>query len=190
MNLPVSQERLHAVFERFGARTCARRPGNRFARLPLHKKKNSFCPRLRSLASGDGEDVADDSSSDLDLARSSLEGLLEPKVMSGNELWALIKEKWGRSYDVRITKRGSRAYFQVMWKFLEQQSFPLTSEEYLDQLDAVASLLTEWGVTDVVRKGVVSARERGPGYTHGGGARAISIPLDVDLSGMRSGEWH
>lgn len=28
------------------------------------------------------------------------------------------------------------------------------------------------------------------GYTGGGNARAISIPLDVDTSGGRSGEWN
>ena len=35
-----------------------------------------------------------------------------------------------------------------MWRFLEQQSFPLTEEEYLLQLDAVAEYITEWGAVD------------------------------------------
>lgn len=74
-------------------------------------------------------------------------------------------------------------------RFLEQQSFPLTPEEYLLQLDAVASFLTEWGVADAVRKGVLNARKRGPGLTGGSGAKAVVIPLDVDLGGMRSSEW-
>lgn len=190
MNLPASQQKALGAFGPVEKQvhTPARCPKNRPTQF-LNKRK-TFCPPLNALSSGDGEENFDNVPSDLDLTRSSLEGLLDQKGMSGNELWSLVKEKWGRSYDVRITKRGSRAYFQVMWKFLEQQSFPLTPEEYLDQLDAVASLLTEWGVADVVRKGVVSARDRGPGYTHGGGARAITIPLDVDLSGMRSGEWN
>lgn len=37
----------------------------------------------------------------------------------------------------------------VMWKYLEQASFPLTEDEYMQQLDAVAEYLTEWGVVDV-----------------------------------------
>ncbi len=37
---------------------------------------------------------------------------------------------------------------QVMWRFLEQKSFPLTPTEYMQQLDAVAEYLTEWGCGD------------------------------------------
>lgn len=36
-----------------------------------------------------------------------------------------------------------------MWKFLEQQSFHLSEDEYMEQLDAVAHFLNEWGVDDV-----------------------------------------
>lgn len=35
-----------------------------------------------------------------------------------------------------------------MWKFLEQRSFHMTEEEYMRQLDAVADLLSDWGVAD------------------------------------------
>jgi hypothetical protein len=35
---------------------------------------------------------------------------------------------------------------QIMWKHLEQASFPLSEEEYLDKLDAVAYCLTAWKV--------------------------------------------
>jgi hypothetical protein len=38
-----------------------------------------------------------------------------------------------------------------MWKFLEQASFPLTEQEYMQQLDAVAEYLNDWGVADTVR---------------------------------------
>lgn len=39
-------------------------------------------------------------------------------------------------------------YLQVMWKFLEQQSFHLSEDEYMQQLDAVASFINDWGVTE------------------------------------------
>ena len=35
-----------------------------------------------------------------------------------------------------------------MWKFVEQQSFHLTEEQYMMQLDAVADYLNDWGVVD------------------------------------------
>ena len=41
---------------------------------------------------------------------------------------------------------------QVMWKFLGQKSFPLSEQQYMDQLEAVAELLTEWGCADQVRQ--------------------------------------
>ena len=60
-----------------------------------------------------------------------------------------------------------------MWKFLEQQSFPLSEEQYQEQLDAVAEMLQMWGVADVVRAGIAGGRPRGPGFTAGGAARAV-----------------
>lgn len=66
-----------------------------------------------------------------------------------------------------------RTYFQVMWKYLEQVSFPLSEAEYMAQLDAVAELLTMWGLVSTVRDGILRSSARGPGYTGGGGARAV-----------------
>lgn len=60
----------------------------------------------------------------------------------------------------------------------------MTEEEYQLQLDAVAEVVTEWRVAGVVRAGLASARKNGPGYTGGGGARSITIPL-----GIRPGEF-
>ncbi len=62
-------------------------------------------------------------------------------AITGAELRELIFRKWGRSYDVRLQRRGNRVYLHVMWKYLEQQSFPLSSEEYQQQLDAVAAFV-------------------------------------------------
>ncbi|CAK0743581.1 hypothetical protein CVIRNUC_001481 [Coccomyxa viridis] len=80
-------------------------------------------------------------------------------------------------------------YLQIMWKFLEQSSFHLSESEYSQQLEAVAEYLTLWRVAPTVRAGIRSAKPRGPGYTGGGGARAVTIPLDVAVEGVRSSEW-
>ena len=61
--------------------------------------------------------------------------------ITGEELRQLIVSKWGRSYDVRLQRRGTKVYLHVMWKHLEQKSFHLTAAEYLQQLDAVAQYL-------------------------------------------------
>ncbi|KAG1654146.1 hypothetical protein FOA52_006693 [Chlamydomonas sp. UWO 241] len=77
-------------------------------------------------------------------------------------------------------------YLQVMWKHLEQQSFPLTEVEYMQQLDAVAEYINDWGVAETVRRGIQRAHKKGPGMTGGRAAKCIAIPLDVNLS---SGEF-
>ena len=66
-----------------------------------------------------------------------------------------------------------------MWKFLEQKSFHLTEEQYQEQLNAVAEMVQMWGVGDVVRAGIVSGRSRGPGYSAGGSAQAVSPAFHV-----------
>lgn len=38
---------------------------------------------------------------------------------------------------------------QIMWKFLEQQSFHMTREEYDAQMAAVADVVSEWGAADM-----------------------------------------
>jgi len=38
---------------------------------------------------------------------------------------------------------------QIMWKFLEQQSFHLSREEYDEQMAAVADIVSEWGAADM-----------------------------------------
>ena len=75
-----------------------------------------------------------------------------------------------------------RTYFQVMWKYKEQVSFPLSEAEYMAQLNAVAELITQWGLVSTVRDGINRSSPRGPGYTGGGGARAVSpdlLPLQL-----------
>lgn len=136
--------------------------------------------------------------------------------ITGSELRSLILGKWGRSYDARLQKRGSRCslcsctlmsqaaglsidsfccalpgsgllhsltdglmalcrtYFHIMWRYLEQRSFPMSESQYMDQLNAVAHCLTEWGTASAVRSGIQTAPAKGPGYTGGGGARAVS----------------
>ncbi|GLI60762.1 hypothetical protein VaNZ11_002993 [Volvox africanus] len=137
------------------------------------------------------EGPGEDGSTDYAAVAASLNALLaksnKPSI-TGKDLRELVLQKWGRSYDVRLCKLQGRMYLQVMWKFLEQRSFPLTENEYMQQLDAVAEYLNEWGVADTVRQGIIQARKP-PGYTGGGNARCISIPLAVDLGGGRSAEW-
>ena len=111
----------------------------------------------------------------------------DPAVLTGPQLRQLVKEKWGATYDVRINRRRNslgqlRFYVQVMWKFLEQKSFPLSEDEYDEQIAAVAELITEWGQAEYVRAEIAKTNKRPViGHTVGGGAKCVSIPLEVDF---------
>lgn len=102
----------------------------------------------------------------------------------------LVRNRWGASYDVRLSKMAGRfgkkrVYLQVMWKFLEQKSFPLSEDEYMAQLEAVAEYLNIWGVADLVRKEIKTTKQQMHLSTVG--AKCISIPL-IDADRLEQ-EW-
>ncbi len=70
--------------------------------------------------------------------------------MTGAELRRILQDKWGRSYDVQLRWVGEgknrRVQLQVMWRYLEQASFPMTEQEYLQHLQRVANYLQAWAV--------------------------------------------
>jgi Domain of unknown function (DUF3067) len=100
--------------------------------------------------------------------------------MTGQDLRQLLLNKWGRSYDIQIRRTLGKIFVQVMWKYLEQASFPLSEAEYLEHLDQVASYLVAWGAVEQVQRYVTKTRER-PRL-----GKAVNIPIDL---GERASEW-
>lgn len=100
--------------------------------------------------------------------------------MTGQELQKLIVEKWGYSFDVQLRRFRDQIFLQVMWRYLEQASFPLSETEYLEHLNAVSSYLEAWGSTRQVKDFIAKTNER-PRL-----GKAVSIPIDL---GERASEW-
>lgn len=100
--------------------------------------------------------------------------------MTGQDLHQLLLNKWGRSYDVQLRRTQGKVFVQVMWKYLEQASFPLTEAEYQAHLETIASYLHALGGVAQVQKFIEQTRER-PRL-----GKAVSIPLDL---GERASEW-
>lgn len=100
--------------------------------------------------------------------------------MTGQDLRQLLLNKWGRSYDIQIRRTQGKIFVLVMWKYLEQASFPLSEAEYLDHLNTVASYLHAWGGATQVQAHIRDTRER-PRL-----GKAVSIPLQL---GERGSEW-
>ncbi|XP_043715684.1 uncharacterized protein LOC122664063 [Telopea speciosissima] len=111
----------------------------------------------------------------------------DDSTFSGIDLATLIRNKYGRSYDVQLIKKEflgrNLLALNVMWKYMEQRSFPLTEEEYLLRLDDVANTLKCWGAVSHIRNSLAKLKER-PRI-----GKAVSIFIDMDESGGRANEW-
>ncbi|MBD1910891.1 MULTISPECIES: DUF3067 family protein [unclassified Leptolyngbya] len=100
--------------------------------------------------------------------------------MTGEELHQMIVSKWGCSFDVQLRKVQGKVFFQVMWKYLEQASFPMSEEEYFDHLNDIAQYLNAWGSSHQVQAYIDQTSER-PRL-----GKAVSVALDL---GDRASEW-
>ncbi|WP_309741365.1 MULTISPECIES: DUF3067 family protein [unclassified Chamaesiphon] len=100
--------------------------------------------------------------------------------MTGQELRETIVAKWGYSYDIQLKKTPTKIYLQVMWKYLEQASFPLSEADYLAHLDNIGSYLAAMGSVEQVQKFIEKTTER-PRL-----GKAVSMLLDL---GDRASEW-
>ncbi|CAA0806685.1 Unknown protein [Striga hermonthica] len=124
-----------------------------------------------------------------DMIREKLEKIVgtDDSSFSGLDLATLIRNKYGRSYDVQLIKKEfmgrNLLAMNVMWKYMEQRSFPLTEEEYISRLDDVANALKCWGAVSHVRSTLEKSKER-PRI-----GKAVSIFIDMDESGGRAKEW-
>ena len=101
-------------------------------------------------------------------------------MMTGTELRELIQQKWGYSFDIQLRKVRGKILFQVMWRYLEQASFPRSEAQYLEHLEAVANYLNGWGEAEQVRSFIVETRQK-PRL-----GKAVTITLDL---GERASEW-
>ncbi len=100
--------------------------------------------------------------------------------MTGQELREIIVNKWGYSYDVQMRKTPGKIFVQVMWKYQEQASFPLTEADYLAHLDTIGAYLAAMGGVGQVQKFIEKTTEK-PRL-----GKAVSILLDL---GDRASEW-
>jgi hypothetical protein len=80
--------------------------------------------------------------------------------LTADELLGLLRDRWQASYDLQLIRRRGRLYLQVMWAYLEQQSFPLSAEAYRAKLEELVGLLNGLGVADQVRTWLSTTAEK------------------------------
>ncbi|MEM9215024.1 MAG: DUF3067 family protein [Cyanobacteria bacterium P01_F01_bin.150] len=100
--------------------------------------------------------------------------------MTGEELQQLIVGKWGVSFDVQLKRGQNKCWLQVMWRYLEQKSFPLTEEQYIDHLNVVGGYISAWESDEYVRQFIEQTNSR-PRI-----GVAVSVPI---VLGARASEW-
>jgi hypothetical protein len=101
-------------------------------------------------------------------------------VLTGADLRQMIIAKWSYSYDVQLRKQPNKIYLQVMWRYLEQVSFPLSEAEYDEHLDSIANYLNAMGGAQQVIDFIETTKEK-PRL-----GKAISMSIEL---GDRASEW-
>ena len=96
------------------------------------------------------------------------------KPLLVNEVIHYLIYRWGRKYDFRLFRRGKFVYFQMMWGFLGQESFPLSEDEYKKSIADKIEILNRGGYSEEVREWLkkVNARPRL--------GRAVSLQLNIN----------
>ncbi|NEQ31804.1 MAG: DUF3067 family protein [Leptolyngbya sp. SIO4C5] len=100
--------------------------------------------------------------------------------MTGQDLQELLLDKWGYSFDIQLRKAQGKIFVQIMWRYLEQASFPMDEAEYLEHLDDIATYIEGWDSAAYVKQYIEQTSER-PRL-----GKAVSIPIDL---GERASEW-
>eukprot|EP00775_Hariotina_reticulata_P001439 gene1439-1780_t len=76
--------------------------------------------------------------------------------LTGPEIRELLLTKYGKQYDLSFVRRdvpGMKTFvcLNIMWLHLEQRSFKMSPQQYMDKLDGVAALVNALGQTNKVR---------------------------------------
>ncbi|KAK9810054.1 hypothetical protein WJX72_004043 [[Myrmecia] bisecta] len=126
------------------------------------------------------------------LATSVPRGEQEGGPLTGRELRKLVCAKYGKNYDLSIVRRDipgkTLIRLNVMWTHLEQRSFPMTPEDYVDKLETIAYYVSAWGQEETVR---AFFKEK-PKALRGLPARPVvgsAISIRLDLPDAVIEEW-
>ena len=93
--------------------------------------------------------------------------------LSSAEVLEILRRRWQASYDLQLIVRRGRLYLQVMWGYLEQQSFPMTAEAYAARLEELVATLNGLGVEGQVRQWLTTTSDK-PRL-----GKAMSLALDL-----------
>ena len=76
------------------------------------------------------------------------------------ELIGCLRQRWRATYDLQLGGRRQRGYLQVMWAYLEQQSFPMDEVTYREHLAEVLDVVNRLGLAAEVRQWITTTRDK------------------------------
>ncbi len=91
-----------------------------------------------------------------------------------DEVIGCLRRRWGVTYDLKLLIKRDRIYLQMMWGFLEQQSFPLEEEAYRENLNRILEIINRAGQSNFVRHWLKNVQEK----PRLGRAITLSLPID------------
>ena len=90
------------------------------------------------------------------------------------EVISFLQKRWGVTYELKLLVKGKSLFLQIMWGFLEQQSFPLSEEKYREELAKIIDVINRLDQASEVRVWLLR-QESKPRL-----GRALSLPLRAD----------
>ena len=90
------------------------------------------------------------------------------------EVIQCLRRRWGVTYDLRLLIKKDRIYLQMMWGFVEQQSFPMNEETFKEHLNRTLEIINRGGQSDFVRNWLENVQAK-PRL-----GKAITLPLPID----------
>ena len=103
-----------------------------------------------------------------------------PIPLEVDEVVGCLRRRWGVTYDLKLLIKKDRIYLQMMWGFLEQQSFPLDEESFREHLSRTLEIINRGGHSDFVRNWLENVQAK-PRL-----GKAITLLLPID---QRMGEF-
>ena len=74
-----------------------------------------------------------------------------PIPLEVDEVVDCLRRRWGVTYDLKLLIKKDRIYLQMMWGFLEQQSFPIDEETFKENLNRTLEIINRAGLSNFVR---------------------------------------
>ncbi len=76
---------------------------------------------------------------------------LLPSPLTVDEVISCFRRRWGFAYDLNLIVREGSLYLQIMWGYLEQQSFPMSEKAFRVHINEVLEIINRLGQADITR---------------------------------------